>query len=150
MYYIDTKFAQLSSSFCLTRTHHQCTWPIDVTVLSHGYSIHDCTCMGVRIRHPKRSLVLLGSGIDRIWRVVGPTNGLGGGGGVSPLNAKCGSSETIGTSFCIENMYRLPYTFESTHHCQVHLRSLCAHVKALSRASCWHSMVTSPCRTGKY
>ena len=36
---------------------------------------------------------------------------------------KCGSSETIGTLFCIENTYRHPYMFESTLHCQVHLWS---------------------------
>ena len=66
--------------------------------------------------------------------MVGPSRGVGAGGGsFPPASAKRGSSETIGTLFCIESMYRHPYTFESTLHCQrstcgVCTAILCAHV----------------------
>ena len=71
-----------------------------------------------------------------------------------PSRAKRGSSETIRTIFCIENTYRHPYTFGSTLHCQVHLRSLhgyfvCARgsisrelsIESCKLASCRHSTV---------
>ena len=77
-------------------------------------------------------------------------------GGVSPLlsEARKPGSETIRTIFCIENTYRHPYTFESTLHCRVHLRSLhgyfvCARgsisrelsIESCKLASCRHSTV---------
>ena len=69
--------------------------------------------------------------------MVGPTMRVG---------AEGGSLKLLDYWHFIFNAYRYPYTFESTLHCQVHLRSLhgylCAHwgvarsrVKALSLAS---------------
>ena len=77
-----------------------------------------------------------------------------------PSRVKRGSSETIRTIFCIENTYRHPYSFESTLHCQVHLRSLHGYfVCARGSISCELSIEvgklltqhgTGPCRTGNY
>ena len=90
--------------------------------------------------------------------MVGPSRGVDAG-GVSPSHRKRGSSETIGTLFCIENTYRHPYTFESTLHCQ---RSTCRVCMAIlcARGSISHESIkscklltqhsTGPCRTGNY
>ena len=44
----------------------------------------------------------------------GPPGEWGGRGELRPSSAKRGSSETIGTSFCVENTYKHPYMYEST------------------------------------
>ena len=83
-------------------------------------------------------------------------------GGVSPSHAKRGTgSETIGTLFSIENTDRYPYMFESTLHCQVHLRSLNGYfvfargsISRESIESCKSLIMTQhgtgPCRAGNY
>ena len=88
--------------------------------------------------------VIWNSGVARIWRVVGPTRRW-----VFPTSrAKRESSEIIGTSFCIENTYRHLWVddFADGSTCGLCMAILCAHVarshvKALRRASCWHSTV---------